>query len=217
MMMPTQMIRRMAILLVMTLAAFLQGACTHVYKIDEQALTNWPAHEKVAAPITLRLTSALQEYKFDKEMLGDHFVYPLGNALAIDAQAMANEAFSKVTVAKDADSTSGYVLTPRVVTAELTTSAWAFEETDMTLDLEWSLTDSAGKVIWVKTVRGVGRNIWGNIYIHEAEATKRSGKLLHNLFETSLVTITTAREVRQLAPAAGAYVGGAEEGIIAAR
>lgn len=183
------------------LLALLSGGCTHTYKLNEKAVAEWPEHKKIAASVNLVLTEQFRQTKYDKEVMGDHMVYPFGPLLALNAETMAKEAFNTVNVIK-ADKNpapnSGPTLTPTVENIQQAVSVWAFDPVETTLDVRWTLTDSSGKTLWVKTVRGSADHILGNVFIHHEEAKTRADKLMQDLFTKSLTAITSAPEVRAI-------------------
>jgi hypothetical protein len=187
-------------LITFCLAAFLAGGCTHTFVLDSEALSAWPPHHKLDLAINLLLTDEFTKSIYDKEIVGEHYVFLLGAPLAVNAEAMTKEAFAEVTVTRgtkpDAKGMDA-VLTPSVAAIEHAMSVWAVEDVEMTIDVRWTLTDPQGQVLWVRTVRGTGKHVLGNILTDEAgKARKRVGKVIADLFTKSLLAITTAPELR---------------------
>src|ERR1035437_9155756 len=121
----------LVLLMLASLAALCTG-CTDTYKVNAAPLQQWPAHQQIQGKLTLRITEELGGYKYDKENMGSHEVYPFGPALASNSETMARQVFTDVTVVKGSTQASGLVLTPQVKATELTMSPWALEESDMT-------------------------------------------------------------------------------------
>jgi hypothetical protein len=190
-------------LIVALFAVLTLGGCTHKYKLDAKPITEWPAHERLPLRANLVLTDEFASASMVKKMMGDKFVFPIGEPLVVNAEAMAREAFQQVTVTRGSAANAGSgvdcVLTPTLSGAEQGMSAWAFDPVDLTIDVEWRLTDAAGKPLWVQTVRGVTRDNLGNAFTHKKEARQRVNKTIQDLYRKSLLAITSAPEARRLA------------------
>jgi hypothetical protein len=191
--------------LALAVLVFASG-CKHTYKLNSGPITTWPEHEKRDASVGLVLTDDFCNYTYEKEMMGDRFIYPLGVPLANNAKATVERAFSQVSVervgsaAGSGSAAAGdLIITPRVVGMTHGMSAWAFDPVDVSIDVEWKVTDSAGQVVWIKTVRGAARHHQGNMYTHKSNAKKRIDKVMVNLFGNSLIALTTAPELAERA------------------
>lgn len=191
------------VVLVVVVGAILASCmgCTNNYEVRPEPLTEWPSHEKLDMGVQLVLTPEFCNAKYEKSMMGDRYVYPLGPALANNAEAMARQAFREVKVDRASSATAGDMatLTPSVTHADLSFAMTVFEPVPMTCDVLWTLCDPQGRTLWAETVRGQCRHPLGNMYTHYSEARTRADKLMKDLFQKSLTTITTSPEFRRLA------------------
>ena len=94
---------------------------------------------------------------------------------------------------------AGIVITPKVADVAHSMSAWAFDPVEMSIDVEWTITDPRGQVLWVKTIRGSATHNLGNMYTHKSNAKKRVDKVMEDLFSKSLAAITAAPELARVA------------------
>jgi hypothetical protein len=186
------------------------GGCTVNYELNTVPISKWPDHVKVPLKVNLVLSDPFRAYVFDKANFeGDHFKYPLGKVFAVNSQAMAEAGFDQVTVVAPSAPAAGVdaILTPEIGLVDRSTSAWAFDPVDMTADLKWTVTDPSGRVVWVKTVRGISKHALGNAFNHSAYAKEHVNLTMIDLFSKSLMELTTAPEIRQLVPPPPPSVG----------
>lgn len=180
------------------------GGCTWEYMLDTEPISRWQDHQKLPLTVNLVITDQLRRYVFTKSSgLGDTFKYPVGQVVAINAQAMSQAAFASTVVTDENSSPSSTVdltLTPEIGLVDRSLSAFAFDAVPMTADVKWTVADSHGRVVWIKTVRGAATHKLGNKYTHLDDAREHVNLVMVDLFNKSLQAITTAPELRALSP-----------------
>lgn len=175
--------------------------CTTTYKIDSDPAMDYTAHNKIDLRIQLHMSDGFSGYMWEHKMaLGDTSRMGMGPALSSNAEAMATGLFRDVVVSRgSSDSPPGgvdAVLTPRVVSVERAMGTTAFSDMKTIIDLEWTLADAEGNLIWVDTIQGVGKAKTGNLFTHRSEARKQGNRAIQDVFQKSVEAIMSSPEIQ---------------------
>jgi len=197
-------IRQLSICVVLA-ATLLTTGCTNIYRIPDVSLRNqgseYSVDKKINLAVNLCLTDELKAAKWEKHIMGDTYIIPIGNQLAKNASELSDILFRDVVVTstpvpvgtRHADA----VLTPRVIAIERSYGATAFGESILTIVFEWKLEDSQSNPIWVDSIKGEGRLNVGNYFTHKGNAEEQVEMLLKDLFGKSFQAMKASPEIRQ--------------------
>ena len=135
-------------------------SCTHVIKTPKTAFEGYPPIEKIHLKIALNLTEEFRTAKWEGGV-GDPLQDPrtyvifIGESLAENVPVLARHTFMEVVATNNGSlpmSSVDALLTPKLVYINRT----YFGKPVTSIKLEWSLSDSAGNVLWVDTITGEG-------------------------------------------------------------
>jgi len=175
------------------------GACTHVYDVPVTRVEH-VQREKLNLKVALQLSEELRNARWERHMMGDTFIIPLGDAFAENSQVLARALFSEVVVT---DGTRGpaqgginAVLIPRMVSVHQTLGAWAWGDQVMSVIFEWTMKDANGNTVWVDTITGEAQAHGGNLFTHQGQTEKRVKALVEDLFRKSFRTMSSAAAIR---------------------
>jgi hypothetical protein len=199
--------RHFVVVFVLVATLFATG-CTHIYKVPDVSLktqgSDYVIDKKIDLAVNLSVTEDFKATKWEKHMMGDTFIIPIGDQLVRNASELSGILFKDVMVdsapvspgsTRQVDAT----LTPRVVGIERALGAHAFAESIFTVVLEWKLEDAQNNVVWADSVKGEGRANTGNIFTHSSNAEKQTEMLLKDLFRKSFQAIRMSPEISQFA------------------
>lgn len=195
--------RQVAVLVQVFVFSSIFAGCTHVYKAPVNLVKVDQQREKIPLNVELRLSDELHNAKWEKHIMGDTFIIPLGDALTQNAESIARHVFTEVAVTQGAnnEATSGgkAMLTPKMVLAERTMGATAFGASVLSVILEWKLEDRMGNTIWIDTVKGESEENTGNIFTHKSNARKQIEECMTNLFQNSYQALSSSVEIMEFA------------------
>jgi hypothetical protein len=109
-------------------------------------------------------------------------------------------AFSSVTQVDDGSKTGSaqVVLEPRFADTTTNHRVFAFSSRELVLDVEWTVRDPSGKIIWIGTVQGTAKRHMGNAFTYKHNATKILELSAQNMADESAATISDAPELQKL-------------------
>jgi len=170
------------------------SGCTIMIKPPAKSFTGYPPAERINLNVGLQLTDELRKASAEAKALdGTRFVAQIGDNLCMNAEELSRRLFAQVKVsASDSDLKSAgadVILKPRVAYFSYMNAAGL-----IAIKLEWSVTDSAGKPIWVGTVNGEGK---APVLMRNDEHTLKIA--LENVFRNSHEAISRAPELREFA------------------
>lgn len=132
--------------------------CTHTIRPPQTPYLGYATQQKIPLKVALNLTDELRKSKYERHSMGYVWVIPIGDSVAQNAGVLARHAFADVVgVNNGAQPPNGPVdaiLTPKVAYLNRTQGATSFGKSIVSLKLEWTLTDVAGKTIWLDTITG---------------------------------------------------------------
>jgi len=190
------------------LAAILASGCTHVVTFPDHMVGQYPSSpEKLPMSVVLIVSEELRNAKWVRPAItpiGDTFVVPVGEQLALNSEALARRVFRTVSVRQGSDSGTvpaqeDALLIPKVIFLEQSAGVTAFSDAVYTVAVEWSLKTASGSIIWVDTVKGEGRTKDGNVFTMWDNMKERARLALDDLFLKSFRAMTTARPIQELA------------------
>ncbi len=111
--------------------------------------------------------------------------------------------FQTLTVASAPPSSGDaqLVLLPKFTGEHATGSMFAFENRKMTVSLEWTTKDSAGRTIWSQTVQGSAKHHKGNMFTHGHDVKLLVRDTVKDLAAQSAAAMEAAPELRNLTSA----------------
>jgi len=145
----------LASLLLLTLVA----GCTHVAPMSVRP-TSLPTGEKLLLHATLVLSKDFTEFKQQFSMMGDTFVYPLGEPLGDYARHVTEASFRQVEIAPTVEQAlqstpSDILLIPRAVKADQSLGFLRTDQARFTLVIEWVAKGRAAQnTVWIRTITG---------------------------------------------------------------
>jgi len=125
----------------------------------------------------------------------------VGKAACAEMDLVLRGAFTDLTVVDDVKKASGaqVVLIPEFVdlSAKLE-GVTAFSNQDLTLFLQWTAKDSAGKVVWLETVQGSATRHIGNIFTAEKNKRLITDEAVKNVADASAAKMASSPELKNL-------------------
>jgi hypothetical protein len=120
-------------------------------------------------------------------MLGETWVYPLGDVLCRYAEQVANAAFVEVNRVNDITEIqdTDLILIPKFIDMDQTGPG--FRKKEIFILVEWRALDNKKNLIWVTTVRGLG---------YSFKPKKGLQQAVDDLFRKSLAEILASQELR---------------------
>lgn len=197
------MIDRKILMAIQTVLALvfvlLINGCSNI-KIPVEVVGDFHNPQKLDLSVDLHLSDELSDYRWKQETaFGGGFKMELGPDLCLNAEAMAKSVFKHVTISRgpiDTNTTGqAAVLIPRVVSVEKPIGSTSFSKTEMVVDLEWSLVDKTGKLIWVETIQGIGEGKTGNSFNHKSHTRKMVKNAFLDLFQKSAKAMLESPEI----------------------
>lgn len=177
--------------------------CGFTHKISAKPFEELSSKEKIPLHVELLLSPDFCDYKFTRQRGLDWHVFPLGEAFCNGSKILANAAFTEVSVASGEAIPSGNridaKLIPKLVSVNhfMPMVAWQIQEA--VIIIEWKLVDINGKMIWVDTVQGKGRNKLGPALTGLRNNQETMQMAVDDLFLNSLNSIMSSQEVRRYA------------------
>jgi len=167
-------------------------SCTHV--VNPSLTTKpYPKQQKLDLSAILLLPASLHSAKIENNLAGDNWVILLGDSLIRNSRGLVEGLFAHASsvdegtevIEKNAD----IVLVPRLVTAQSAHAVWRYDESTVTLAIEWTAKDNNGNVILVDTVKGEGKSAGGSGFAAKDDVEKRVNTALARLFLNSYKTL----------------------------
>lgn len=157
-------------------------------------------HKKIDLNVNLRLFEALRSAKWERHLIDDTWIIPLGGVFSQNAEMITRQLFSRVVVTSEAASPAldgiDATLTPRMISVDQPWVQGIWNDTIITVIFEWALRDSQGNIVWIDTITAEGREPGGS---KSEPTTKRVKKLLEDLFQKSFDAMSSSREIKEFA------------------
>ena len=120
-----------------------------------------------------------------------HVVH-LGGNFVTNTKNLANSVFSKVTVVDSTDQATknegDVILKPTMISVKKNRPLWTWNDSTMTVVVEWSLTDHDNNPIWVTSIKGEGS-------AGITDDKERLKLLVDDLFSKSYAEIVSSPEI----------------------
>lgn len=163
------------------------------------AVKSYSPREKINLTVALQISEELRTAQWEKSSV----IIPFGEHLVRNSETLARAIFSTV-VLKDGSPASpevqvDAVLIPRMVFVEHRYGIWKWDDSVITMGLEWSLRDRKGNPIWVDTVQGEGKTETGNAFTGRTRMRERAGLVVDDVFQKSFETMVSAQAIREFA------------------
>lgn len=163
--------------------------------------TEYTINQKTDLSVNLCINADFRTAKWQKKILGSDFTIFLGDQLAKNASEMTDILFKNVIISRtpipNAANRVDAILTPKIMAIERTMGATSLGESILLVVLEWRLEDTQGNIIWIDTIKGMGRAPTGNIYNHKRHTESQLRMLLKDLFHKSFQSAKKAVAIRQ--------------------
>lgn len=195
--------RRIGRLLQISVLALVFSGCTTIYDFKIDPVAEYSQRNKIGLGIELRLTDEFCNYAWERKVFVDTYRLPLGSTLSENAEIVTREVFKDVVVTKGGTKALKAnvvaVLMPKVTSVERSPIMRAWEIAETIIYIEWNLTNLQGEVIWVSTIKGVGRAKQG-IYLNLKKQTqKQVQKAVEDLFLKTFDAMSSSPEIREFA------------------
>ena len=142
-----------------------------------------------------------EQCKLEHKKRGEKF--KVGEPVCSAAEETAKQAFQQFTrvetVPEKGTDPNKIILTFKFVDLDATTTITAFGKRKMVMLLEWTATDSAGKVFWVQTVEGTTEEPAGNIFTYKKHKTKMIDEAKTDLIAKSVKAMRESPEFQKIA------------------
>jgi len=179
----------------------LMSGCTQTYKLKAPTFTDYP--EQREHPLTIALLLDEEYSSYVCEVPRRMYRVPLGDALEKNSIFIAEQTFEEVHMVRGSEAEippdARAVLTPKVIYGNMSKGVSAFDRLEFVIDVEWTLKDRRGNMIWLKTMRGKARNAGGTIGTIKSQAGKRIRAALKELFAKTHQAIAASPEIRAFA------------------
>jgi hypothetical protein len=186
----------------MCLGMLTSSACTHVYTVPDEPL-EFSAVPVYDLKVQLNVTPEFRQTRAVFFWHGDTFITEVGEPLAANSARLARALFKRVVLRTEADHAIDKgieaTLTPRVVSLQQSIPSSAWDQSTISMALEWSLVDAAGRIVWVDTVIAEGSALGGGGFGRAAASRKRGARLISNAFEKSFEAISQSSEIARIA------------------
>lgn len=156
------------LILPVVLCIFTLIGCTTTIRPPQEAFTGYAPQEKIRLKIGLNVTDELRTAKWERTAGGGTWVIPIGESLVQNSETLARHVFTDVVhvrgTTQSETTTVKAILTPKLAYINRTMGATSIGTSIIAIKVEWNLTTTDGKPIWVETVGGEasGSSGWTN-------------------------------------------------------
>jgi hypothetical protein len=163
-----------------------------------------PVHsgQKLALQAALVLTPEFCATKTKKGTWGiNQEKFEVGKLICADLEPALKSVFSAVTRVEDASAVGSaqVVLTPRILDIVATQAKIAFSNRTLTISVEWTAKDSAGKTVWVETIEGSAKHHMGNSFTYKKNLDLVVKDSSQDVADQSASRMTASQQLRELA------------------
>lgn len=158
--------------------------------------------QKPALQAALVLTPEFCATKTKKGTWGlNQETFEVGKLVCADLEPALKSVFSTVTRVEDpsAAGNAQIVLTPRILDIVATQAKIAFSNRTLTISVEWTAKDSAGKTVWLETVEGTAKHHMGNTFTYKKNLNLVVKDASQNLADQSASKMAASQQLRELA------------------
>ena len=181
--------------LILIVAISLIGCAGGVLSVlVEPASYNKVEVEKINLTTMLYLDEAFRNAKWENEPIGfEANVIELGENFTINAKNLANAVFSDVVIITSQDEISkdkgDVILMPKVKSSKQNRPYVAWNDSTLTVIMEWSLKDTENNLLWITNIKGEG-------VARVGKDKERLQSLINDLFKKSYNAITSSPEIK---------------------
>ena len=140
------------------LGIFVITGCTHTISPPKDAFTGYTQQEKIRLKVGLNMTEELRQAKWERHLMGDTWVIPIGESLTQNSATLARHMFAEVVDVSSSirgpNANVDAILTPKLAFINRTMGSTSVGQSIIAVKMEWDLTALDGKPIWVETVSG---------------------------------------------------------------
>lgn len=136
--------------------------CASTVKVPPAKPGSYPAAEKIALPVELRMSEKYRHAAWSQTLLGSTTTIDFGDTLAVNTEGCIQALFSQhvsTSASRGSPPTQGTaaVLTPQVTEVNVVIPGGGVSKIVTTLTMEMTLEDGAGEPVWVNTFKTESR------------------------------------------------------------
>lgn len=185
----------------MCVLLFLIGGCgSAISNLETLPVAEYQESKNINLSVELIISKEFDSYSHLSS--GEELV--LGPLLVKNSENMARNLFRQIIVSKKENfsqpSSVDAVLIPTVVSVAHTRPMCSFSDRKLSMNLQWQLKDTKGKIVWVDTVEGEGINNLGSTFTYFSNTRERVQLLMEDLFEKSYISISSSKEIKNFKP-----------------
>ena len=194
----SRQLHRAWITTVASISLLLISGC-RTYNAKIPTFTDYPEQQAYDTTVALVLSEEYAGHICD--VPSRSYRVSLGNALERNSIYVAKKLFNTVHVVKGASAgipkDAVAILKPSIVSDCMSGSMSAFDKSEYVIDVEWTLEDRQGNLVWLKTIRGKAKNAAGSLGSIRLQAGKRIRAALEDLFGKTYEAIRIAPAIRE--------------------
>jgi|APSaa5957512622_1039677.scaffolds.fasta_scaffold53571_2 hypothetical protein len=176
------------------------GCAGQLFTVPIKPIDGLNGQDKIDMAITLHLNNEL--CNLSRELQVGFGVLELkGDILCENATRVANAVFSDVAVDRHGNnfSNSRPILSSQFVNVINSIGMWTGSPSNMTITIEWKMSTSEGKLIWLDTVSGSAIVRQGTAFSYKKKRQRHLQMTLDDLYEKSFRSIISSIEIRNYA------------------
>ena len=129
--------------------------------------------------------------------------FPIGKAACTELEPTLKPVFTSLTRVDDPSKAGDaqLVLEPKFADVAATQAAIAFSNRELDVQVEWTVRDQSGKVIWIETVEGSAKRHAGNAFTYGSNKKHIVNDSVEDMAEQSAAKMSSSPELRKLSDA----------------
>ena len=168
----------------------LLSACTHVMEIPKGVGRSYIGAQRQPIKVALAIDETFRNFDWNYQPCSacDTFVFPLGAHLVSSSETIARAVYANVVTVNGGSRIPEdvqLVLKPSVVKVDSAMTMWSWNQSVMTIIVEWKLMTPDGQPRWVKAVKGSGQNENGTAFSWKEQWTGRAKLMLDDVFHSA--------------------------------
>jgi len=176
-------------LILLSLQLVFLAACTHVMEIPRGAPQSYVGAQLKPIKVALVMDETFCKFDWKYQPCGacDTFVFPLGEHLVSRTESMARTVYANVVTVNDEAQLPGdvqLVVKPIVVKVDSAMTMWSWNQSIMTIIIEWKIMTPDGQPKWVKAIKGSGQNENGTAFSWKEQWAGRAKLMLDDVFQS---------------------------------
>ena len=130
--------------------------------------------------------------------------FPIGKAACTELEPALKPVFTSLTRVDDPSKAGDaqVVLEPKFADVAATQAAIAFSNRELDVQVEWTVRDQTGKLVWVETVEGSAKRHAGNAFTYGSNKKHIVNDSVEDMAEQSAAKMSTSPQLLKLSGAA---------------